>query len=125
LCQSKFYISSTYAENSYNGAAEGAFLANESYISDIPPHRELLVGESVEPISFPGLHRPVLHLARDQLKGVNLKSWHTVITEMIARVGGERRGYPLPDQATRRLIHPSARTAAISPLRKTSRALRP
>jgi glycosyltransferase involved in cell wall biosynthesis len=92
LRQSKFYISSTYVENSYNGAAEGAYLANESFISDILPHRELLVGESAEPISFPGLHRPFLHLVRDQLKGANLKSWHSVITEMIARVVRERRG---------------------------------
>jgi hypothetical protein len=131
LRRSRFYISSTYAENSYNGAAEGAYLANESFISDIPPHRELLVGESAERIYIPGLHRPILHLLRNQLKGVNLKSWHSVVTEMIARVERERHGRNSPvegapevtDQPARRLI-PSARVASIRPLRKTSRARR-
>jgi hypothetical protein len=42
LRRSRIYISATHIENSYNAAAEGAFLAEESFISDIPPHRELL-----------------------------------------------------------------------------------
>jgi glycosyltransferase involved in cell wall biosynthesis len=92
LRRSRFYISSTYVENSYNGAAEGAFLAAESLLSDIPPHRELLAGESCERIRIPGLDRPVLHLHRNRLVGVNLKSWHSLITDLIARVEHEQRG---------------------------------
>jgi len=37
LHRSRFYISTTRVENSFNCAAEGAFLAAESYLSDIPP----------------------------------------------------------------------------------------
>jgi glycosyltransferase involved in cell wall biosynthesis len=94
LRRSRFYISATHVENSYNAAAEGAFLASESFISDIPPHRELLQGESFEPIRSAGLNRPFLHLHRDRLKGANLKSWHTIITQMIDRLRHESFGIP-------------------------------
>ena len=46
LRKSKFFISTTCIENSYNAAAEGIFLAEESYISDIGPHRELLLNHA-------------------------------------------------------------------------------
>jgi hypothetical protein len=94
LRRSRYYISATHVENSYNAAAEGAFLANESFISDIPPHRELLQGESFEPVRFAGLNRPFLHLHRERLKGANLKSWHTIITQMIDRIRHESFGTP-------------------------------
>jgi len=86
LQRSRFYLSTTYAENSYNCAAEGIFHALESYISDIPPHRELLEGEPCTALQVPGLNRAMLHLHRDRLNGLNLKSWDSVISEMIARV---------------------------------------
>lgn len=130
LRHSRFYISSTYVENSYNGAAEGAYLASESYISDIPPHRELLLGETAERLCILGLQRPVLHVVRNKLRGLNLKSWHSVITEMIARVARDRPGSARAaspdstDQPTMRLIQRSARAASTRPLRKTSRARR-
>lgn len=88
LRRSRFYLSATHVENSYNGAAEGAFLAAESFISDIPPHRELLHGESFQAVPIAGLSRPFLHVHRERLEGVNLKSWHAIITEMIAAVRG-------------------------------------
>ena len=87
LRRSRFYISATHVENSYNGAAEGTFLAQESVISDIPAHRELLQNEPHELIRIPGLDRPFFQVQREQLTGVNLKSWHTLISEMIRRVG--------------------------------------
>lgn len=86
LRRSRFYLSTTYVENSHNCAAEGIFHARESYISDIPPHRELLQGETFEVAQIPGLKRPLLHLHRDGLEGLNLKSWDYVIGAMIARV---------------------------------------
>jgi hypothetical protein len=89
LRRSRFYISATYVENSYNGAAEGVFLAQESFISDIPPHHELLQGETCELTRFAGLERPFFHLHRDALKGTSLKSWDALITQMIARVRNE------------------------------------
>jgi glycosyltransferase involved in cell wall biosynthesis len=92
LRRSRFYIASTYVENSYNGAAEGAFLAQESFISDIPPHHELLQGETCELTRFAGLDRPFFHLHRDALKGTSLKSWHTIITQMIGRARNQNPG---------------------------------
>lgn len=85
LRKTKFYISTTRIENSYNAAAEGVFFADESYISDIGPHRELLLNMPCDAASVPGVRAPVLHVYRDSLTGANLKSWETVVVEMIAR----------------------------------------
>jgi hypothetical protein len=85
LCRSKIYISTTRLENSYNAAAEGIFFADESYISDIGPHRELLLNMPFEEVSLPGVLMPLLHVHRDRLTGGNLKNWETVVVEMIAR----------------------------------------
>jgi len=84
LRRSKFYISTTYVENSYNAASEGVFCADESYISDIGPHQELLTNMPVERVRLPGLPRPLLHVKRDSLSGTNLKSWDTVVAGMIS-----------------------------------------
>jgi len=89
LRQSKYYLSTTLIENSYNAASEGIFLAEESYISDIGPHRELLANERFDEVSVPGLRRRMLHVARSRLKGVNLKTWDTVIMEMLDRFAVE------------------------------------
>ena len=85
LRKSRIYISTTRIENSYNAAAEGIFLADESYISDIGPHRELLRGMPFEEISVPGVRSAMLHVHRDRLTGANLQSWETVIVNMISR----------------------------------------
>jgi hypothetical protein len=84
LRKAKFYISTTYVENSYNAASEGVFCAEESYISDIGPHRELLAGMPAGQVRVPGVARPLLHVKRDNLSGANLKSWDTVVVGMIA-----------------------------------------
>lgn len=86
LSDSKFYISTTYIENSYNAASEGIFLAEESYISNIEPHLELLEGESYRFTSIPGLSRSFLHTKRKDLSGVNIKSWDDVVDQMIGRL---------------------------------------
>ena len=85
LRKTRIYISTTRVENSYNAAAEGIFLADESYISDIGPHRELLLGMPFEEMLVPGVRSPLLHVHRDRLTGANLRSWDTVITDMISR----------------------------------------
>jgi hypothetical protein len=85
LRRSRYYISTTYVENSYNAASEGIFCAAESYVSDIGPHRELLQNTPFERVQVPGLNRELLHVKRENLSGGNLKNWDTVIAEMIAR----------------------------------------
>lgn len=85
LRSSAVYISTTRIENSYNAASEGIFLADESYISDIGPHRELLQGERFERVRFTGVDGTLLKVRRRELSGVQLKSWETVIIEMIER----------------------------------------
>jgi hypothetical protein len=91
LRKSRIYISTTRIENSYNAAAEGMFFADESYISDIGPHRELLLNMPFEQLSVPGVRAPLLHVQRQRLTGANLKDWETVVAEMIARFQAERR----------------------------------
>ena len=83
--KSSIYISKTRLENSYNAAAEGIVFANESYISDIGPHRELLSGMPFEEGSAPGVRSHLLHVYRNRLNGANLKNWETVVIEMMAR----------------------------------------
>lgn len=83
LRKAEFYISTTYIENSYNAASEGIFFANESYISDIGPHRELIAGLYFEEILVPNIKKPLLHLKKEIIKPLNLKTWDTVISEMV------------------------------------------
>lgn len=85
LRKAKYYISTTHIENSYNAAAEGIFVADESYISGIGPHRELLAGQPFDEIPVPGMSRRVLRVKRKDLSGANLKTWESVIAEMIGR----------------------------------------
>ena len=59
LKKAKYYISTTKIENSFNSAAEGIIFADESYISDIGPHRELLKNENYEVLSMPNLSNRV------------------------------------------------------------------
>jgi len=79
----RFYLSTTRLENAYGSAAEGIFLAPEALISDIPPHRELLSGEPFETVHVPGLNRAMLRVRRRLLTGVNLRTWDSVIAEML------------------------------------------
>lgn len=85
LRQAKYYISTTCTEGSYNAAAEGIYSADESYISDIGPHRELLANESLDEEAVPGVSVPLLHVRRSALSGTCLRSWDTVVVEMIDR----------------------------------------
>lgn len=86
LRRAQFFICATQVENSFNCAAEGAFLAAESYLSEIPPHSELLAGEAHDRVSIPGLDRPMLYVRKERLRGIHLQSWDRVIGEMVARV---------------------------------------
>ncbi len=92
LRTSRYYISTTRVENSYNAASEGIFFADASYISDIGPHQELLAGLPAERVHAPGMARPVLHVRRDQMSGGHLKTWDAVITDMIAKISATLDG---------------------------------
>jgi hypothetical protein len=91
LKRSKYYISTTLIENSYNAASEGIFIADESYISDIGPHRELLKNMRFDVVSIPMVDRQMLHVRRNDLSGANLKSWATVVEEMIEKFRNEHQ----------------------------------
>ncbi len=86
LRKTKYYISTTYIENSYNAAAEGVVFADESFISDIAPHRELLAGALFEKLLVPKMIRSVLHVKRTALTALNLNTWNGVIREMINHI---------------------------------------
>jgi hypothetical protein len=86
LRTSMFYVSTTRIENSSNAASEGVFSADESYISDIGPHRELLQGMPYDDVAVPGLTRPMLHVVRQNISGANLRSWEDVVDDMMARI---------------------------------------
>jgi|APSaa5957512535_1039671.scaffolds.fasta_scaffold28184_1 hypothetical protein len=86
LKKAKYYISTTLVENSFNAASEGVIFADESYISDIPPHRELLENEPFEQVSISHVSNPVIRIKREGIVGVNLKLWDDIIFELIQKV---------------------------------------
>jgi glycosyltransferase involved in cell wall biosynthesis len=92
LARSRFYISTTRVENSYNAAAEGVFLADESYVSAIGPHLELLDTMTSKVVKVPGVAVPLLHVRRQDLHVGGLKTWDTVIAEMVEHVRAARPG---------------------------------
>jgi hypothetical protein len=93
LRRCRFYISTTHAENSYNAASEAIFLADESFISDIGPHRELLAASRFQRVSIPGVARPLLRVERTELSSTALKSWDSVVTEMVTTAQSILQGH--------------------------------
>ena len=93
LKKTKYYISTTLVENSFNAASEGVVFADESYISDIAPHRELLERESFERVSIPLLSNSVLRIKGENISGKNLKLWDVVIREMLEKVMSYEKNY--------------------------------
>jgi hypothetical protein len=86
LRRARYYISTTLIENSSNAATEGLFFAEQSYVSDIGPHRELLAGLPHRRVVLAPAIRPLLHARRCELSVENLKTWAQVITEMNQRI---------------------------------------
>ena len=86
LRKARYYISTTTIEGSYNAASEGIFLAEQSYISDIGPHRELLAGQKAERVMLPDVTRPVWRVRRSELSTSHLKTWAQVIADMNERI---------------------------------------
>ena len=86
LKKTKYYISTTLVENSFNAASEGIFFADESYISNIGPHRELLENEAFEKVTIPNISDSVMRVKSVDLVGRNIKSWDHIICELINKV---------------------------------------
>ena len=84
LISSKYYLSATLAENSYNAASEGIFLSETSYISDIPPHQELLKNCIFEEFVLPDSGRIFYKVKAINLTTNNIKTWNQVILEFIS-----------------------------------------
>jgi len=84
LERARVYISTTHVENSWNAAAEGLFLAEESWLSDIGPHRELLRNTPAERVEVPGVARPLLRVRRADASVSAIKSWDQVVDAMLS-----------------------------------------
>lgn len=82
LKNSKYFITTSRIENSSNATSEGVIFSSESYISDIEPHRELLINESYDYVSVPHIDTPIIHVKSKNLTGSNLKSWDDVIIDI-------------------------------------------
>jgi len=83
ISRAKFYINTSKVENSWNSASEGVFLCKESFISNIPPHCELLQKSKVELLNDLGTFNPIMHIKRDNIRSDQLKTWDEIITNMI------------------------------------------
>jgi len=86
LKKARYYISTTYLENSYNAASEGLLLANESYISDIAPHNELLINSIYKKISVKNIARHILWVQKKDINIKNLKLWENVVNEILNKI---------------------------------------
>jgi hypothetical protein len=86
LQTARFYISTTQIENSYNAASEGIFFADESYISNIGPHQELLSETPTELVSIPGVHSELIKIKRENINGNKLQTWAQVIEQMMMKI---------------------------------------
>ena len=86
LQTARFYISTTQIENSYNAASEGIFFANESYISNIGPHQELLEKMPHSIVSMPNVEPLLIKVKRSEINGDNLLTWAQVVEQMMAKI---------------------------------------
>jgi hypothetical protein len=86
LKKCKYFISTTLIENSYNSISEGIGFAEESFVSDIGPHRELLRNVNKEEIKIPNNKRIFFHLLQKDVDFTILRSWDSVIVDMIKKV---------------------------------------
>ena len=80
LSSAKFYINTSKIENSWNAASEGVLLADESFISTISPHVELLkilVGVKYES------NKGIVHINNKDVSPTELPVWSLIIQDMI------------------------------------------
>ncbi len=85
IAKSKFYITCTSTENSYNAASEGVFISDRSIISIIGPHEELLENETKKIINING--NEMYLVERNELAKLNIIYWNDIIEKMITVSG--------------------------------------
>jgi len=83
ISDARYYISTTLIENSFNAAAEGIFLAKESYISSIGPHLELLKDLPYKIEKNMNFKIDFLQIDSANLDTRNLVTWEQVILDII------------------------------------------
>jgi hypothetical protein len=83
ISEARYYISTTIIENSFNAAAEGIFLAKESYISSIGPHLELLKNLPYKTEYNPSIKMELIHVDSANIDTRNLITWEQVILDII------------------------------------------
>ena len=83
LSAAKFYINTSKVENSWNAASEGVLLANESYISRIEPHFELVKKIANNNYVIDG---DLIHVKRKNISVEKLMIWSDIIKNMIKLV---------------------------------------
>ena len=83
LSTAKFYINTSKVENSWNAASEGVLLANESYISRIEPHFELVKTIANNNYVIDG---DLIHVKRKNISVEKLMTWSDIIKNMIKLV---------------------------------------
>jgi len=99
LRKTKYYISTTLIENSWNAASEGVLFADSSYLSNIGPHRELLLNVPFDSVKIPGMVSPLIYVNNGCMAALNLKTWEQIIADMIAKVNameGLHKSSPQP-----------------------------
>ena len=84
LSNAKFYISTSLIENSWNAASEGVILAQQSIISKIPPHLELLEDSGFTGLEELNTRNQMLYVTRDQVNINKLETWDKIISDMIS-----------------------------------------
>lgn len=80
LSSARFYINTSKVENSWNAISEGIFLATESYISNIPPHLELI--KIIQADNYE-LNNGLIHIKKSNIVIDNLDLWSDIIKDMI------------------------------------------
>ena len=61
-------------------------MSNESYISDIAPHREFLLNIPFRKIYIKDISRSILHIRNRDISNLNMKLWENVVNELLCRV---------------------------------------
>ena len=81
-----YYINTSLIENSWNAIAEGVYLARKSFISNIPPHLELLDEKSYNMQTMVKTTVPIIEIDRNMIKPSKLKTWDDEIKLMLAEL---------------------------------------
>ncbi len=86
LIKARYFITASSMENSYNAASEGIFLATESFISDIAPHKELIKGMPYKKSHVLNSNTQLVQIRRKDLSSSNITTWDQVLKDILRHV---------------------------------------